>query len=82
MPLILVQELDKGRGGASLEELQAECPDDLRGDVFFGAEQECTCTLHATHMRCTCRVCTHSPRDVIATYSLPRRTEQEGAVVP
>ena len=60
VPLILVQELDKGRGGASLEELQAECPDDLRGDVFFG--QESTCPLRAmrvhahapAHYTCTC----------------------------
>ena len=37
MPLILVQELDKGRGGASLEELQAECPDDCNAAKGRGA---------------------------------------------
>ena len=27
-------------------------------------------------------VCAHSPRDGIATYSLPEHTQREGAVVP
>ena len=40
VPLLLVHEMDQKRGGATFDEMQAECPDDLRGDVFFGAEQE------------------------------------------
>ena len=69
VPLILVQELDKGRGGASLEELQAECPDDLRGDVFFGQESTCplrTMHVHAMHLHLhmhTSSVRAHSPLD-------------------
>ena len=91
VPLILVHELDPRRGGASLEELQAECPDDLRGDVFIGAEQECTCTMYTAyvhmHMVCAHGVHTQSTGwdcNVLspATYSLPEHTEQEGAVVP
>ena len=92
MPLILVQELDKGRGGASLEELQAECPDDLRGDVFFG--QESTPHLRAMRVHAHALAPAHEQRARTQSTgwgvqgALPLGSsrnpmpKQEGAVVP
>ena len=33
-PLILVHEADPGKGGGTLQELRAECPEDLQADIF------------------------------------------------
>ena len=38
-PLVIVHETDSRHGGSSLEEHQAQCPDELWGELFDGTVQ-------------------------------------------
>ena len=35
-PIVLIHEVDRNKGGATLQELKDECPEDLRAAVFEG----------------------------------------------
>ena len=44
-PIVLVQEADPAKGGATLQALRGECPEDLQPDIFEKG------WAHTTYMR-------------------------------